>query len=71
MKLTFALPKNGHPNCRRPDKVIDGGHSFILNVKIIIATHSKFKRASLIWLTDVTRLIKKTASSPKSFIGDL
>jgi len=23
MKLTFALPKNGHPNCRRPDKLID------------------------------------------------
>jgi len=24
--LTYALPKIGHPNCRRPDKVIDGGH---------------------------------------------
>jgi hypothetical protein len=23
MRLDYALPKTGHPNCRRPDKVID------------------------------------------------
>jgi len=27
MILAYALPKTGHPNCRRPDKVIDGGHA--------------------------------------------
>jgi len=26
MTLAYALPKTGHPNCRRPDKVIDAGH---------------------------------------------
>jgi len=25
MILDYALPKTGHPNCRRPDKVIDAG----------------------------------------------
>jgi len=25
MTLAYALPKTGHPNCRRPDKVIDAG----------------------------------------------
>jgi len=25
MILAYALPKTGHPNCRRPDKVIDAG----------------------------------------------
>jgi len=26
MILAHAQPKTGHPNCRRPDKVIDAGH---------------------------------------------
>ena len=26
MTLAYALPKTGHPNCRRPDKVIDARH---------------------------------------------
>jgi len=26
MLLAYALPRTGHPNCRRPDKVIDAGH---------------------------------------------
>jgi len=26
MVLAYALLKTGHPNCRRPDKVIDAGH---------------------------------------------
>jgi len=25
MLLAYALPRTGHPNCRRPDKVIDAG----------------------------------------------
>jgi len=25
MTLDYSLPKTGHPNCRRPDKVIDAG----------------------------------------------
>jgi len=25
MILAHAQPKTGHPNCRRPDKVIDAG----------------------------------------------
>lgn len=25
MVLAYALLKTGHPNCRRPDKVIDAG----------------------------------------------
>jgi len=28
MILAYALPKTGHPNCRRPDKVIDAGQSW-------------------------------------------
>jgi len=28
MPLAYALPKTGHPNCRRPDKVIDAGQWF-------------------------------------------
>jgi hypothetical protein len=27
MRLDYELPKTGHPNCRRPDKVIDAAHS--------------------------------------------
>jgi len=27
MILAYALPKTGHPNCRRPDKVIDAGQA--------------------------------------------
>jgi len=26
MILIYPLAKNGHPNCRRPDKVIDAKH---------------------------------------------
>jgi hypothetical protein len=28
MILAHAQPKTGHPNCRRPDKVIDAGHRY-------------------------------------------
>ena len=27
MTLAYALTKTGHPNCRRPDKVIDAGQA--------------------------------------------
>jgi len=33
MILAYALPKTGHPNCRRPDKVIDGGQSYYYHVR--------------------------------------
>jgi len=37
MRLDYELPKTGHPNCRRPDKVIDAGHTAInAEVPIVI-----------------------------------
>ena len=29
MTLAYALSKTGHPNCRRPDKVIDARHAYL------------------------------------------
>ena len=33
--LAYALPKIGHPNCRRPDKVIDGGHIITIHAFLL------------------------------------
>jgi hypothetical protein len=32
MRLDYELPKTGHPNCRRPDKVIDAGQYMMFSV---------------------------------------
>ncbi len=32
MRLDYELPKTGHPNCRRPDKVIDAASMGVLLV---------------------------------------
>jgi len=34
MTLAYALSKTGHPNCRRPDKVIDARQSACLYVSL-------------------------------------
>jgi len=34
MILAHAHPKTGHPNCRRPDKVIDAGQQYVGNFKV-------------------------------------
>jgi len=35
MILAHAQPKTGHPNCRRPDKVIDAGQTFTVSIKFV------------------------------------
>jgi hypothetical protein len=67
MRLDYALPKTGHPNCRRPDKVIDAAESFLNSLQGMDVGVGYY--VSFIALTPDELFYEIRSSEPIVFIG--